>query len=185
MKTIASLYPFNRRTSRHMRLLCRHIVCFRAYLVTSRRKACPLPALRRVLYHFFTMGSAERRARDIDPSQNVQVQDPLSERRACSGVSSSTHVLTLKRNSKKPSSATYSESHLEEQGSTSQPSECENLSETASPAVPCMKQSDSLADLRAPLSPKAKVGRFTCEVLLVARLAITLWSYLGLGTVLL
>ena len=134
--------------------------------------------------YLFTMGSAEqRRARDADPSHDVHVQDPLFERRTCSGVSSSTHVLPLKRNSKKPSSATHSESQFEEQRSRSQPSECDHLSETASPAVSCMKQSDSFADLRTPLSPKAKVSRFTCEVLLVARLAITLWSYLGLGKV--
>ena len=46
-------------------------------------------------------------------------------------------------------------------------------------------RTDSLADLAAPLSPKAKVEHVTSEVLLVVRLAIKLWSYLGLGKALL
>lgn len=40
---------------------------------------------------------------------------------------------------------------------------------------------DSLADLEVPLTAKAKVEHATSELFLVARLAVRLWSYLGLG----
>lgn len=40
---------------------------------------------------------------------------------------------------------------------------------------------DSLADLALPLSPKGQVEHVTQEVFLIVRLALTLWSYLGLG----
>eukprot|EP00210_Caulerpa_lentillifera_P000679 g656.t1 len=40
---------------------------------------------------------------------------------------------------------------------------------------------DSLADLAVPLSPKGQVEHVTHEVFLIVRLAVILWSYLGLG----
>ncbi|GMH34097.1 hypothetical protein BSKO_01931 [Bryopsis sp. KO-2023] len=44
-----------------------------------------------------------------------------------------------------------------------------------------LHRSDSLADLKEPLSPREALSHVTTEVFLVFRLAIKLWSYLGLG----